>query len=316
LIVKPDILQVGPYPSWDQEPLDAAFNMHKLFEAQDRQAFLAKYGPSIRGIATRGELGANRQTIEACPKLEVISVYGVGFDAVDLNAARERSIRVTNTPDVLTNDVADLGVAMMLCLSRGMIGAERWVKDGSWAAKGLYPLQHRVWGKKAGVLGLGRIGYEVAKRLAGFGLDISYSDVGPKDYAKDWTFIADPVALAAHSDFFFVTLAASAATKHIVNAKVVEALGPNAMLINISRASNIDEDALLTALESKKLGSAALDVFEGEPKLNPRFLTLDNVLLQPHHASGTFETRKAMGKLVRDNLIAHFAGQPLLTPVL
>ena len=290
-MTKPHILQVGPYPAWDQEPLDAAFHMHRLFEAADRDAFLAEVGPKVRGIATRGELGANAAMIAACPNLEIISVYGVGYDAVDLSAAKARGIRVTNTPDVLTNDVADLGVAMMLVQSRGMIGAETWVRDGSWAAKGLYPLQRRVWGKRAGVLGLGRIGYEVAKRLAGFDLEIAYSDVGPKDYAKDWEFIADPVALAERSDFLFVTLAASAATRHIVA-------------------------ALLDALESGRLGSAALDVFEGEPALNPRFLSLPNVLLQPHHASGTFETRQAMGKLVRDNLGAHFAGQPLLTPVL
>ncbi len=217
---------------------------------------------------------------------------------------------------MLTNDVADLGVAMMLVQSRGMIGAETWVKDGSWAAKGLYPLKRRVWGRKAGVLGLGRIGFEVAKRLAGFDMEIAYSDVSAKDFAKDWEFIADPVALAERSDFLFVTLAASAATRHIVGAKVIEALGPEGMLINISRASNIDEEALLEALETGKLGSAALDVFEGEPNLNPRFLSLPNVLLQPHHASGTIETRKAMGKLVRDNLTAHFAGEALLTPVL
>lgn len=315
-MTKPHILQVGPYPAWDQEPLDAVFHMHRLFEAADRDAYLAEVGPKVRGIATRGELGANAAMIAACPNLEIISVYGVGYDAVDLAAAKARGIRVTNTPDVLTNDVADLGVAMMLVQSRGMIGAETWVRDGSWAAKGLYPLQRRVWGKRAGVLGLGRIGYEVAKRLAGFDLEIAYSDVGPKDYAKDWEFIADPVALAERSDFLFVTLAASAATRHIVGAKVIEALGPNGMLINISRASNIDETALLDALESGRLGSAALDVFEGEPALNPRFLSLPNVLLQPHHASGTFETRQAMGKLVRDNLGAHFAGQPLLTPVL
>ena len=315
-MTKPHILQVGPYPEWDQGPLDAAFHMHRYFETADKAAFLAEVGPQVRGIATRGELGADAAMIAACPQLEVISVYGVGYDAVDLKAARARGIRVTNTPDVLTNDVADLGVAMMLVQSRGMIGAEGWVRDGSWAAKGLYPLQRRIWGKRAGVLGLGRIGYEVAKRLAGFDLEIAYSDVGPKDFAKGWEFIADPVALAARSDFLFVTLAASAATRHIVGAEVIEALGPEGMLINISRASNIDEEALLTALESGKLGSAALDVFEGEPKLNPRFLALANVLVQPHHASGTYETRKAMGKLVRDNLTAHFAGQPLLTPVL
>lgn len=313
---KPHLLQVGPYPEWDQIPLDEAFTVHRYFEAADKAAFLAEVGPQIRGIATRGELGANADMIAACPNLEVISVYGVGYDAVDLNAAKARGIRVTNTPDVLTNDVADLGVAMMLVQSRGMIGAETWVKDGSWAAKGLYPLKRRVWGRKAGVLGLGRIGYEVAKRLAGFDMEIAYSDVSAKDYASQWEFIQDPVALAARSDFLFVTLAASAATRHIVGPKVIEALGPEGMLINISRASNIDEEALLDALESGKLGSAALDVFEGEPELNPRFLKLDNVLLQPHHASGTIETRKAMGQLLRDNLTAHFAGKPLPTPVL
>lgn len=315
-MTKPHILQVGPYPEWDQGPLDDAFHAHRYFEAADKAAFLAEVGPHIRGIATRGELGADAAMIAACPKLEIISVYGVGFDAVDLGAARARGIRVTNTPDVLTNDVADLGVAMMLVQSRGMIGAETWVRDGSWAAKGLYPLQRRVWGKRAGVLGLGRIGFEVAKRLAGFDMQIAYSDVAAKDHGAQWEYIADPVALAARSDFLFVTLAASAATRHIVGAPVIEALGPEGMLINISRASNIDEEALLAALETGRLGSAALDVFEGEPKLNPRFLKLPNVLVQPHHASGTFETRKAMGKLVRDNLAAHFAGRPLLTPVL
>ena len=313
---RPHILQIGPYPAWDEEPLNEAFMVHRYFAADDKASFLAEVGPLVRGIATRGELGANRAMIEACPSLEVVSVYGVGFDAVDLAACRERGVRVTNTPDVLTNDVADLGIAMMLCLSRGMIGAERWVRDGSWATKGLYPLKRRVWGRRAGVLGLGRIGYEVAKRLAGFGMDVAYSDVAPKDFASGWEFVADPVTLARRSDFLFVTLAASAATRHVVDKDVIAALGEDGMLINISRASNIDEDALLDALENKVLGSAALDVFEGEPKLNPRFLALDNVLLQPHHASGTIETRKAMGRLVRDNLAAHFAGQPLLTPVL
>lgn len=313
---KIEILQMGPYPDWDQEPLDEQFVMHRFYTASDRDALLQSVAPKVRGIATRGELGASRAVIEALPHLEVICVYGVGFDAVDLAACRERGIRVTNTPDVLTRDVADLGVAMMLAQSRGIVGAERWVRDGSWAAKGLYPLKHRVFGKKAGILGLGRIGFEVARRLAGFDMEIAYSDVAAKDFAPDWRFIADPVELARHSDFMFVTLAASAATRHIVGKAVIEAVGPQGMIINISRASNIDEEALLDALETGALGSAALDVFEGEPALNPRFLALDNVLLQPHHASGTFETRKAMGKLMRDNLTAHFAGEPLLTPVL
>lgn len=312
---KPTILQTGPYPDWDQEPLDAAFDMHRLFEAKDAAAFLENVGSDVRAIATRGELGADRAMIAACPKLEMIAVYGVGYDAVDLAACKEQGIAITNTPDVLTEDVADLGVAMMLCQSRAMVGAETWVRDGSWAAKGLYPLQRRVFRRKAGILGLGRIGFEIGKRLAGFGMDIAYSDVAPKDYAPDWTFLSDAVALAEHSDFLFVTVAASDATRHIVGVDVLNALGADGMVINISRAANIDEEALIAALSSGTIGSAALDVFAGEPALDPRFLKLDNVLLQPHHASGTIETRQAMGKLLRDNLTAHFAGQPLLTPV-
>jgi len=313
---KIEILQVGPYPAWDEEPLNEQYKMHRYFEAADKDAFLKAHAPNIRGIATRGELGASREMIEALPNLEIVSVYGVGFDAVNLDACRERGIRVTNTPDVLTGDVADLGVAMMLSLARGMNGAENWVRSGNWATKGLYPLKRRVFGKRAGVLGLGRIGFEVAKRLAGFDMDIAYTDIEPKAYASDWTYVNDPVELAKRSDFVFVTLAASAATRHIVGRAVIEATGPEGMIINISRASNIDEDALLDALESGALGSAALDVFEGEPKINPRFLALDNVLLQPHQASGTIETRKAMGQLVRDNLNAHFQGRKLPTPVL
>ncbi|MEM8958527.1 MAG: 2-hydroxyacid dehydrogenase [Pseudomonadota bacterium] len=312
---KPVILQVGPYPDWDQDPLDSAFDMKRYFEADDPAGFLAEHGPDVRAIATRGELGADAAMIAACPQLELISVYGVGYDAVDIAACRARGIPVTNTPDVLTGDVADLGVAMMLCLSRGMISAERWVRDGSWARQGLHPLQRRVFGRKAGILGLGRIGFEVGKRLAGFDMDIAYTDIAAKDYAPDWTYCPDPVDLARHADFLFVTLAASAETRHSVNRALIEAVGPEGMIINISRASNIDEEALITALRSGALGSAALDVFEGEPALDPRFLDLENVLLQPHHASGTIETRKAMGKLVRDNLTAHFAGQPLLTQV-
>lgn len=315
MVELPRILQMGPYPEWDQVPLEQAFLVSRYFEAADKEAFLAEVGPNVRAIATRGELGASRAVIEACPNLELISVYGVGYDAVDLAACRERKIAVTNTPDVLTNDVADFGVAMMLCQSRGLIGGEAWVKEGRWAG-GLYPLQRRVWGRKAGILGLGRIGFEVAKRLKGFGMDIYYTDTEAKTYAEGMTFVDNAISLAEKSEFLFVTLAASTVTRHIVSKDVISALGADGMLINISRASNIDEEALLEALESRALGSAALDVFEGEPTLNPRFLKLDNVLLQPHQASGTIETRKAMGKLVRDNLAAHFSGAPLLTPVL
>lgn len=313
---KVEILQVGPYPEWDEVPLNDAFKMHRLFETDDKPAFVKSHAKGIRGIATRGDLGAGKELIEALPNLEIISVYGVGFDAVDLDAAKKQNARVTNTPDVLTKDVADLGVAMMLTQARGVIGAQNWVKDGHWSSKGGFPLRTRVHGKPVGILGMGRIGFEVARRLAAFDMDIHYTDLGPRDFAKDWTFIDDPVEMAKRVDYLFVTLAASAETRHIVGKSVIEALGPEGMVVNISRAANVDEEALLDALENGRLGSAALDVFDGEPAINPRFLKLKNVLLQPHHASGTVETRKAMGKLVYDNLVAHFEGRDLLTPVL
>lgn len=312
---KPHILQMGQLPEWDETPLHEACKVHRYFDASDKVAFLATVGPDIKAIATRGDLGASAEVIAACPALEVISVYGVGYDAVDLAACAERGIAVSNTPDVLTDDCADLALGMWLALSRGIVAAEAWARSGDWARKGGFPLQHRACGKRAGVLGLGRIGMAVAQRLQGFGMDIAYSARAPKPGCEGWRFLPDAVTLAAQSDVLFVTLAATSETRHIVNANVLEALGPDGLLVNISRAQNVDEPALLDALEQCKLRGAALDVFEGEPKLDPRFTRLNNVLLQPHHASGTFETRRAMGQLMRDNLAAHFAGKPLLTQV-
>ena len=313
---KPHVLQMGPYEDWDVPPLEARFVMHRLFEAADRAAMLAEVGPQVRAIATRGDLGASAAVIAACPQLELIAVNGVGYDAVDLNAARARGIRVTNTPGVLDGECADIAVGMMLALARGMIGGDAYTRSGDWAKKGSYPLQRRVWGQRAGILGLGRIGMELGRRLQGFGMKISYLARSPKPVPDDWTFVADPAELAAASDFLFVTALANASTRHIVNGRVLQALGPRGMLFNISRAQNIDEAALLDALEAGAIGGAGLDVFEGEPSLNPRFAALNNVVLQPHVGSATVETRVAMGKLMLDNLVAHFEGRPLLTEVL
>ncbi len=313
-MTKPSILQMGPYPEWDQTVLDADYTVHRYDLAADKPAFLAQVGPKIRAIATRGDLGAPTAVIAACPQVEIIAINGVGYDSVDMPTARARGIKVTNTPDVLTDDVADLAVGMLLMQARGMLGAEHWARSGDWVTKGGFALQRKVTGLRVGILGLGRIGLAIGRRLAGFDMDIAYSATAPKPGVA-WEFIADPVTLAAWSDVLIMALAASPATRHIVNADVLAALGPQGMLINVSRAANVDEEALLAALENGTLGSAALDVFEGEPRLNPRFTALPNVLLQPHHASGTVETRRAMGQLMRDNLTAHFAGQPLLTPV-
>lgn len=312
---RPHILQIGSYPAWDQEPLEADYVVHRYFEAADRDAFLARVGAEVRGIATRGDLAVDAAMIAACPKLEIVGVYGVGHDGVDVDTCRARGIRVTNTPDVLTDDVADLAVAMMLAQGRGIVRADAWVRSGSWAESGPLPLARKVSGRRAGVLGLGRIGRAVARRLEGFAMDIAYCATAPKEVPAGWAFVADPVALAARSDFLFVTLSASAATRRLVGPATIAALGPEGMLINVSRGSTVDEAALLAALETGTLGAAALDVFEGEPAIDPRFRALPNVLLQPHHGSGTVETRRAMGSLMRENLAAHFARKPLPTPV-
>lgn len=312
---KPHVLQMGSYPDWDMAPLQDRFTLHPLFQANDHAAYLAEVGPQIRAIATRGDIGATAAVIAACPKLELIAVNGVGYDAVDLAAARARGIRVTNTPGVLDGECADLAVGMMIALARGMVGGEAWARSGNWARTGAYPLQRRVWGQRAGILGLGRIGMELGRRLQGFGMKISYLSRAPKATPGDWTFVADPADLARASDFLFVTALADASTRHIVSQRVIEALGPDGMIINISRAQNIDEGALLDALEAGRIGGAALDVFEGEPAINPRFTVLNNVLLQPHVGSATVETRVAMGKLMLDNMVAHFDGAPLLTEV-
>lgn len=312
---KVDLLQLGDLPAWDEEPLAATYRVHRLFEQPDPEAYVAAHGAGVRAIATRGDLGAPRWLIEALPALEVISIYGVGYDRIDLDLCRARGIRVANTPDVLTGDVADLCVGMIIAAERGMIGADAWVRSGDWAAKGNYPLQRKVHGRRAGILGLGRIGHAIARRLAAFDMTIAYAARAPKAVPEDWAYVPDPVALARQSDILVVALAATAQTRHIVGPAVIEALGPEGMVVNISRAANVDEEALLGALETGALRAAALDVFEGEPNLNPRFLALPNVLLQPHAASGTVETRKAMGQMMRDNIAAHFAGRPLPGPV-
>jgi len=283
--------------------------------AANKQAMLSTHGARVKAIVTRGEIGADETVINTCPGLELISVYGVGYDAVPVDYCTKQGIKVTNTPDVLTGDVADLAVAMLLCSRRDMLSAAKRVNSMRWKTEGNHPLGTRVFGQRAGILGLGRIGFEVATRLSGFNMEIYYHDITEQSRAKDWHYIGSAHELAATVDNLFVTLAASAETRHIVDRQVIQALGPDGLLLNVSRASNIDEEALIDALERGTLGAAALDVFENEPDIDPRWLTLDNVLLQPHHASGTVQTRQAMGKLVLDNLAAHFAGKPLMTPV-
>jgi lactate dehydrogenase-like 2-hydroxyacid dehydrogenase len=309
----PHVLMCGPYPAWDMEPLEAGCSLHKLWEAPDREALLDACAPRVRAIATRGELGANAELIGRLPCLEIIACYGVGTDAIDLAAARARGIRVTNTPDVLTGDVADIAVGLALAVMRRIPAADAHLRSGAWAAKNM-ELVARLHGKRVGLVGYGRIGSTTARRLSGFDVEIGYFDQAARADSPH-LFFDTLTGLAAWCDLLIVTLAGGAATHGMVGAEVLRALGPEGWLVNVSRGSTVHEPALLQALEQRQIAGAGLDVFWNEPRIDARFAALDNVVLQPHHASGTVETRRAMGQLVRDNLAAHFAGLPLLTPV-
>ena len=310
---KPAILIIGPYPAWDLDALEAQYRVVRFWEAADKEKLLAAEGPAIRAIGTRGELGASAELMRRLPRLEIVACYGVGTDAIDLDHARAHGIRVTNTPDVLTTDVADLAVGLLLATARQIPRGDAHVRDGSWS-QGNMDLVTRVSGKLVGIAGMGRIGTAVAKRLAAFDCDIAYYARAQRAGVA-YEFVPDLTALARRSEFLIVTLAGGEGTRGIVSAQVLDALGPEGILVNVSRGSTVDEPALLAALAAGRIKGAGLDVFWNEPRIDKRFAALGNVVLQPHHGSGTVETRKAMGKLVRDNLAAHFAGAALITPV-
>lgn len=309
--MKPEILMVGPMMPQFSVALEHDYIVHRLWEAPDRDALLEKIGPNVKAIATNGTLGASGSLINALPNLEIIASYGVGVDAIDLSLAKKRGIPVTTTPDVLTEDVADMALALLLATARRIVVGDQYVRSGQWAT-GEMALTRRVNGKRVGILGLGRIGKALAKRLEALNMKISYSDRKELDvpYASD----RELVKMAGNVDFLVVTAAGGDATRKIVNLPVLEALGPNGILINVSRGSIVDEEALIHALKEGKLGGAGLDVFASEPNVPEELKSMPNVVLQPHHASGTIESRSAMGDLVVRNLEAHFAGKPLLTP--
>lgn len=309
----PTVLVMGPYPAWDMEPLAKAYRLHKVWESPDQSTFLNQVAPEVRAIATRGEIGASAELIARLPKLEIISCYGVGTDAIDLAAARQRGIRVTNTPNVLNKDVADMAMALMLAVLRRIPDGDKHVREGQWPERNM-ELTTSLTGKVVGIVGLGRIGAEVAKRAAAFETIVAYTDLHKRPDTS-CTFYDSLVELARASDVLIVTVSGGPQTQHIINAEVLAALGSNGVLINVSRGTTVDEGALLEALTTKTIAAAGLDVFKNEPNIDDRFFHLSNVVLQPHHSSGTVETRKAMGKLVRENLEAHFSGRPLLTPV-
>jgi D-3-phosphoglycerate dehydrogenase len=309
-----DVLSIGSFPEATNAELARRFAVTHHFRRPLPDALSPELRARVRGIATEANRGADRALIAALPKLEVICVFGVGTDAVDLAAARERGVPVTNTPGILTDEVADLAIGLMLASARQIPFADRYVRDGSWASKGPIPLGRSVGGKTMGVIGLGGIGRAIADRGAAFRMRVIYT--GPRRKADaPYEYVGDVAELARQSDYLMVACKGGPDTHHLVSAAVIDALGPNGTLINVARGSVVDESALIKALAEGRLGHAALDVFESEPAPSPDLLKLPRVIVQPHHGSATVETRTAIGQLMIDNLSAHFAGQPLLTPV-
>ncbi|MFS2008619.1 2-hydroxyacid dehydrogenase [Azospirillum sp. CT11-132] len=311
--MKPEILLVEPMMPAIEQALDAAYTVHRLSAAADRDRLITEVADRVRAVVTGGGTGVKKAVVEALPNLGIVTINGVGTDAVDLEHARGRGVRVTNTPDVLTDDVADLAIGLMIAASRRMMVGDRFVRAGNWP-KGKLPLARKVSGKRLGVLGLGRIGEAIAKRAEAFGMTIAYTNRKPRD-GVSYRFVASPVDLARESDILIVAASAGADARNMVGRAVLDALGPEGLLINVARGSVVDEPELLAALTEGRIGGAGLDVFADEPNVPEGFYGLDNVVLQPHQASATVETRMAMGQLVLDNLEAFFAGRPLPTAV-
>lgn len=307
------VLLMAPLHAPTQASLEERYDVHRFWCAEDPSALLVRLAPSCRVVVTGGSRGIDATTMAALPRLQLVSSFGVGVDAIDLNHARQRGIVVTNTPDVLTEDVADLAIALLLASIRRIPQADRFVREGRWAqaAFGLTPSLQR---RRVGIIGLGRIGLAIAQRCAAFNTDVRWYGPRPK---PDCAFYRhnDPVELADWADILIAACPGGPDTRGIVSRGVLQALGPQGVFVNIARGSVVDESALIDLLSSGKLGGAGLDVFDNEPRIDPRFFGLDNVVLHPHQGSATHSTRAAMGDLVLKNVAAWLAGDPVLTPV-
>lgn len=311
--MKAEILLTAQGHAGTMATLESEFRCHKLFAAPDKEKFFKQLSSVIRGLATFGPLPVDAQLMDALPKLEIISNFGVGVDAINLDDARQRGIIVTNTPDVLNDCVADTALALVLMALRRFPQSEAYLRAGHWASRGPYALTTSAGGKTLGILGLGRIGEAIAKRAAACGMKIRYHNRRQKQVP--YPYDPDAVTLAHNCDVLMVVTPGGAETQCLVNANVLDALGPGGYLVNIARGSCVEEPVLLRYLKEKRIAGAALDVFADEPRVPPAFFGLDNAVLLPHVGSATVETRKAMGELQIENLRRHFAGQPVLTRV-
>ncbi len=308
------LLLMGPLLPSIMATLESTYTVHRYWEAADQPALLSKISADCTGVVTDGGRGVEAAVLEQLPGVKIVSVFGVGVDAVDLDYCAKQGIPVTNTPDVLSDDVADMAIALALSVSRQLVNGDAYARAGRWPTDGAMPLTRRVMGKRAGIFGMGSIGRALAKRLEGFDMQISYCNRSEKA-DSGYRFEPSLQALAESVDYLFVTASATPGSVGAVNAAVLDALGKDGYLINVSRGTLVDEPVLVSYLREGKIAGAGLDVFAAEPTIPEALFALDNVVLQPHNASGTWETREAMGKLVLDNLAAHFSDQPLLTPV-
>ncbi|CAM4195451.1 Hydroxyacid dehydrogenase [Bordetella tumbae] len=317
MTTKPRILQVGSLsgsPSANQR-LANDYDVFELWKHGDRKAALTDYGKGITAVVTSATMGADADLINALPDLKAICSWGVGYETIDVQAARARGVLVSNTPDVLTDCVADLAWGLMIAGARRMSLGDRFVRAGRWGqVHGNIPLGTRVSGKKLGVIGLGRIGQAIARRGDGFDMEVRYHNRRARTDVP-YGYEASLVDLAAWADFLIVATVGGPETRHLVNQQVIEALGPKGIIVNIARGPVIDEQALTTALENGKLGCAALDVFEYEPKVPEALVDSDNTVLLPHIGSATYETRLAMEDLMLENLASYFQNGKLVTPV-
>ena len=276
-------------------------------------AALAALAPQIKAIAASGESKVSAALIEQLPALQIISVMGVGYDGVDVAAAKARGVMVTHTPNVLNDDVADLALGLMLSAARQLPAADRFVRSGQWL-QGNMPLARKMSGARLGLVGMGRIGQAIALRALAFGMHVAYTARSARPGVV-YPFVGSALELAAQSDFLVVITPGGAGTRHLINAVVLQALGPKGILVNVARGSVVDQTALIEALENGSLGGAGLDVFEDEPRVPQRLIALPQVVLTPHVGSATQATRQAMADLAFNNLAAHFGSRPVLTPV-
>jgi hydroxypyruvate reductase len=310
---KPEILAVAKLAPFLMTPLRESFVVHDQIHQSDPAAFAATAG-QIRAIVGGGESKVARSLMDQLPALEMISIMGVGYDGVDVAAALERKIPVTHTPGVLNDDVADLAIGLMLCVSRRLPQADQYVRTGRWARDGAMPLARKMSGARLGIVGLGRIGQAIAHRATAFDMSIAYTARNAKA-GVSYRYYPTAEALAAQVDFLVVITPGGAGTRHLINADVLKALGPDGYLINVARGSVVDEAALIDALKNGVIAGAGLDVFEKEPHVPEAFWSMDNVVLAPHLGSSTQQTRQAMADLAAANLRAHFEGKPLISPV-